>query len=96
LYEMAREFEIRSNMLEGWMRKSGEYGGEAFPGSGRLKPGDEQLRRLQLERHQVALSVSRKGDCWEIAVVESFFATLKSEPGDTLSTRKAARVALFD
>lgn len=50
----------------------------------------------QLERHQVAVSMSRKGDCWDNAVVESFFATLKTELGDTFSTRKAARAALFD
>jgi transposase InsO family protein len=50
----------------------------------------------QLERHQVAVSMSRKGDCWDNAVVESFFATLKAELGDTFSTRKAARAALFD
>jgi len=40
--------------------------------------------------------MSRKGDCWDNAVVESFFATLKTELGDTFSTRKAARAALFD
>lgn len=50
----------------------------------------------ELERHQVTVSMSRKGDCWDNAVVESFFATLKAELGDTFSTRKAARAALFD
>ena len=50
----------------------------------------------QLEQHGLVVSMSRKGDCWENAVVESFFATLKTELGDTFSTRKAARAALFD
>ena len=40
--------------------------------------------------------MSRNGDCWDNAVVESFFATLKTELGDTFSSRKAAHAALID
>jgi putative transposase len=32
-----------------------------------------------LREHGLICSMSRKGDCWDNAVVESFFATLKSE-----------------
>lgn len=32
-----------------------------------------------LDRHGIRCSMSRKGDCWDNAVVESFFATLKVE-----------------
>ncbi len=32
-----------------------------------------------LERHGIACSMSRKGNCWDNAPVESFFATLKKE-----------------
>jgi putative transposase len=32
-----------------------------------------------LEAHGIEGSMSRKGDCWDDAVVESFFGTLKSE-----------------
>ena len=32
---------------------------------------------------QVSLSVGRKGQCWDIAVAESFFASLKGELADT-------------
>jgi transposase InsO family protein len=32
-----------------------------------------------LKTHGIAGSMSRKGDCWDNAVVESFFGTLKSE-----------------
>ena len=42
------------------------------------------------------VSMSRKGDCWDNAVVESFFATLKAELGDTFSSRQGAHDALFD
>lgn len=35
--------------------------------------------RRRLWRHQMRQSMSRKGDCWDNAVAESFFATLKKE-----------------
>jgi putative transposase len=44
------------------------------------------------------LSVSRKGECWDNAVAESFFATIKRELTDTGSwpTRAGLRRAVFD
>jgi transposase InsO family protein len=46
----------------------------------------------------VTLSVGRKGQCWDNAVAESFFATLKIELIDrrTWPTRKATSTAIFD
>jgi transposase InsO family protein len=43
-------------------------------------------------------SMSRKGDCWDNAVAESFFATIKGEMIDheTYLTRNAAIVAIAD
>ena len=35
--------------------------------------------RKLLKIHGIAGSMSRKGDCWDNAVVESFFGSLKSE-----------------
>lgn len=35
--------------------------------------------RVTLERHGIVCSMSRKGNCWDNAVVESFFSTLKTE-----------------
>jgi transposase InsO family protein len=35
--------------------------------------------RALLERHQARQSMSRRGNCWDNAVAESFFATLKRE-----------------
>jgi transposase InsO family protein len=44
------------------------------------------------------VSMSRRGDCWDNAVVESFFATLTKEllADDVFSTRAAASRALFE
>lgn len=50
----------------------------------------------KLKKSGLTVSMSRKGDCWDNAVVESFFATLKIELGDSFSSRKAAYDALFD
>ena len=53
----------------------------------------EDFRRM-LAKNQMVQSMSRKGDCWDNAVAESFFSILKSElvytkrfegPRDTLS-----------
>ena len=43
-------------------------------------------------------SMSRKRDCWDNAVAESFFATMKTEltKGTRFTTRKAARAAIFE
>ena len=49
-----------------------------------------------LASHGVVPSMSRRGDCWDNAVVESFFATLKTEMDevDRWPTRAAAQRAL--
>jgi len=46
----------------------------------------------------IAVSMSRAGDCYDNAMAESFFATLKSELIDTRPwpTRRAARQAIFE
>lgn len=43
-------------------------------------------------------SLSRKGNCWDNAVAESFFATLKTEltPAARWATRSHARAAVFE
>ena len=54
--------------------------------------------RDQLEQHSCLPSMSRKGDCWDNAVAESFFATVELELLDDtpFETRQAARRALFE
>ena len=54
--------------------------------------------RAALAASGIAASMSRAGDCYDNAMAESFFATLKAELVDTRpwSTRAAARVAAFE
>jgi transposase InsO family protein len=51
-----------------------------------------------LATHCITASMSRKGNCWDNAVAESFFASLKTElkPEQTWRTRDEARTAIFE
>jgi len=56
----------------------------------------EGYRRVLADAGVIA-SMSRKGNCWDNAVAESFFRSLKVECcGEVFSTRQRARRALFD
>jgi putative transposase len=58
----------------------------------------EDFQRL-LAHHGIACSMSRKGDCWDNAAMESFFATLKKERVYTkprYRTRDEARADIFE
>ncbi len=53
--------------------------------------------RAMASRHGLKRSMSGKGECWDNAVVESFFGTLKTELGNPVwPTREAARAAIFN
>ena len=54
--------------------------------------------RKLLEGQGIAGSMSRKGDCWDNAVVESFFGTLKSERvhWQSYQTREQARADIVE
>jgi transposase InsO family protein len=74
------------------------------PGAGLLAHSDRgsqyasehYQRRLAEER--IACSMSRRGDCWDNAPVESFFASLKKElvHDADYATRAEARASLFE
>jgi transposase InsO family protein len=54
--------------------------------------------RAALAAHGVTVSMSRKGNCWDNAVAESFFATLKTElvHRRSWSSRLDLRAAVFE
>jgi putative transposase len=51
-----------------------------------------------LQRNEIQCSMSRKGDCWDNAVAESFFSSLKTEAFADMSfpSRDAARRVVFE
>ncbi len=51
-----------------------------------------------LKQYQLLGSMSKKGDCWDNAVAESFFATLKKEyvHQTNFKTRSQAQLGIFD
>ena len=51
-----------------------------------------------LKAHTIRCSMSRKGDCWDNAVAESFFHTLKVEliHGKLYDTRQEAKADIFE
>jgi putative transposase len=54
--------------------------------------------RRRLFRYRMKQSMSRRGNCWDNAVAESFFATLKKElvRNHVFATRDAARSDVFE
>ncbi len=54
--------------------------------------------RIELEEHKMIQSMSRKGNCWDNACAESFFATLKTEEvfHQSYRTREEARKSIFE
>jgi transposase len=47
--EVARNLWIHENLLYKWREKYSEDRAHAFPGKGRLKPAEEELRRMKRE-----------------------------------------------
>lgn len=54
--------------------------------------------RALLKQHHIQQSMSRKGDCWDNAVAESFFHTLKTELvfHERYKTREQAHASIFE
>jgi putative transposase len=75
-----------------------------LPGEGLIAHSDrgvqyasEHYQQL-LSKHDITCSMSRKGNCWDNAPMESFFATLKKElvHHEHYETRAEARQSLFE
>jgi putative transposase len=74
------------------------------PGRGLLHHSDRGCQytstayRDALAANGIAVSMSRRGNCWDNAVAESFFATIKTELVDRRrwKTRLELRTAVFD
>jgi transposase InsO family protein len=55
----------------------------------------EDYRKV-LKAQGITCSMSRKGNCYDNAVMESFFSTVKSELGDRFASHGEAKMELFD
>ena len=57
-----------------------------------------KAHRALLSQHGILQSMSRKGDCWDNAVAESFFHTLKTELvfHERYKTREQAKASIFE
>jgi putative transposase len=55
----------------------------------------EDYQRM-LDAHGITCSMSRRGDCYDNAVMEAFFSTLKTELADRFESCGDAKMQLFD
>jgi putative transposase len=78
------------------LKGSSSSGLVAHSDRGSQYASDHYQRRLADER--IACSMSRRGDCWDNAPVESFFASLKKElvHHEDYATRDGARASIFE
>ncbi len=75
-----------------------------LPGAGLVAHSDRGVQYASdhyqelLNKHDLTCSMSRKGNCWDNAPTESFFATLKKElvHHETYRTHAEARQSLFE
>ena len=54
------------------------------------------LINSEWRKHRIVCSMSRRGNCHDNAVMESFFSTVKSELADRFDTYGDAKMELFD
>lgn len=74
------------------------------PGAGLIHHSDQgseyasKSYQEMLHQHHIHISMSRKGDCYDNAMIESFWGTLKEEcfSLEIFRTRKEAKTALFE
>jgi putative transposase len=72
------------------------------PGAGLLHHSDQGSQyasedyQKALEARGITCSMSRKGDCYDNAAMESWFGTLKTELGETFETHAEGKRQLFD
>ena len=77
-------------------RPKGSSGLVAHSDRGSQYASDHYRRRLEQER--ITCSMSRRGNCWDNAPMESFFASLKKElvHGEDYATRGEATASIFE
>ena len=92
---LARELVLDAILMAVWRRKPKEKV-IIHSDQGTQYGSDDWLRFCR--DHNLELSMSRRGNCWDNAVVESFFGSLKKErvKKRIYKTRELARADVFD
>ena len=92
---MTAEFTIRALTMAVWLRRP-EHGLLHHSDRGSQYASHEYQQKL--EEYGMTCSMSRKGDCWDNAVVERFFRSLKTERTNhcIYQTREAAKRDVID
>jgi len=92
---LAREIVLDALLMAVWRRKP-QYPVIVHSDQGSQYGSDDWLRFCR--NHNLEPSMSRRGNCWDNAVVESFFSSLKKErvKKRIYKTRNLAREDVFD
>ena len=92
---LARELAMDALLMAIWRRRP-EAGVVIHSDQG-VQYGSDDWRRFCRE-HGLEVSMSRRGNCWDNSVAESFFSSLKKERvrGRVYSSREEARSDVFD
>jgi transposase len=53
--QVARDLGVTQTTICNWVREAELHGKNAFPGKGKLRPHDEEIRRLQRELERVKM-----------------------------------------
>ncbi len=77
------------------VRRRGPQGGLLHHSDQGSPYTSEDYQRL-LAAHGLVCSMSRRGDCYDNAVMEAFFSTVKSELADRFDSFGEGKMALFD
>lgn len=51
--QVARDLDVRPDMIRRWRKKLEQEDGDAFPGAGRLKPSGAELQRLRRDLKRI-------------------------------------------
>lgn len=92
---LSRELAIDVLLIAVWRRKPTE---QVIVQSGQgTQFGSDDCKRF-CKTHNLEPSISRHGNCWDNAIAESFFSSLKKERSRkrVYKTREMARVDIFD
>lgn len=81
--------------LEMAVKRRGPAVGLLFHSDQGCTYASEDYQRL-LAGHGILCSMSRRGNCYDNAVMESFFSTVKSELGERFTSNGEAKMQLFD